>query len=241
MRLVAWNCNMALHRKVDALLALRPDIAVVSEAPSRLDCVRNAETVFNPSRCGSATTPQRAWPCWRSLVGGWRWRMATALAFATSRRPQCTGPRLSNCCGLGSECKRRDYAEAPAGPLRLALNRYRQFPTDGPSVVAGDWNSNSDLTRPGWRNNHMTKVRLLSEMGLASAYHHLRRKAHGQETIPTLYWRERREDGPHLPYRLRVLAVGMVGECDALRGRTVRRQVRQRPERPRANSLDLDL
>jgi len=38
MRLVAWNCNMALHRKVDALLALRPDIAVISECaePIRL-------------------------------------------------------------------------------------------------------------------------------------------------------------------------------------------------------------
>ena len=38
MRLVAWNCNMALHRKVDALMALRPDVAVISECatPDRL-------------------------------------------------------------------------------------------------------------------------------------------------------------------------------------------------------------
>jgi hypothetical protein len=38
MRLVAWNCNMALHRKADALLSLRPDIAVISECaePERL-------------------------------------------------------------------------------------------------------------------------------------------------------------------------------------------------------------
>ena len=31
MRLVAWNCNMALPRKWDALMALRPDVAVISE------------------------------------------------------------------------------------------------------------------------------------------------------------------------------------------------------------------
>jgi exodeoxyribonuclease III len=38
MRLVAWNCNTALRRKVDALLALRPDVAVISECaePIRL-------------------------------------------------------------------------------------------------------------------------------------------------------------------------------------------------------------
>ena len=38
MRLVAWNCNMALHRKFDALRRLEPDIAVIAEcaAPERL-------------------------------------------------------------------------------------------------------------------------------------------------------------------------------------------------------------
>jgi hypothetical protein len=38
VRVVAWNCNMALDRKVDALLALQPDIAIVCECaePERL-------------------------------------------------------------------------------------------------------------------------------------------------------------------------------------------------------------
>ena len=38
MRIVAWNCNMALDRKARGLLALKPDIAVISECaePARL-------------------------------------------------------------------------------------------------------------------------------------------------------------------------------------------------------------
>ena len=38
MRLVAWNCNMALHRKRAALHTLKPDVAVLSEcaSPERL-------------------------------------------------------------------------------------------------------------------------------------------------------------------------------------------------------------
>src|SRR5215469_8057687 len=36
MRLFAWNCNMALHRKIDALLALRPDVAIISECAKPL-------------------------------------------------------------------------------------------------------------------------------------------------------------------------------------------------------------
>jgi hypothetical protein len=31
MRIVAWNCNMALDRKVDTLLGLAPDIAIIGE------------------------------------------------------------------------------------------------------------------------------------------------------------------------------------------------------------------
>jgi hypothetical protein len=31
MRIVAWNCNMAFDRKVEDLLALRLDVAVISE------------------------------------------------------------------------------------------------------------------------------------------------------------------------------------------------------------------
>src|SRR6185295_1321402 len=38
VRLVTWNCCMALHRKLDALLRLRPDIAIICECaePQRL-------------------------------------------------------------------------------------------------------------------------------------------------------------------------------------------------------------
>ena len=31
MRLATWNCNMALHRKFDAMLRLAPDIAIICE------------------------------------------------------------------------------------------------------------------------------------------------------------------------------------------------------------------
>src|ERR1700730_12123881 len=41
MRLVTWNYSMALHRKFDAMLRLRPDIAVICECaePKRLQAL----------------------------------------------------------------------------------------------------------------------------------------------------------------------------------------------------------
>ena len=89
------------------------------------------------------------------------------------------------------------------GPLRRALSRYKGFLGERPAVVAGDLNSNTIWDKPGWRINHSTKVRILEEsFGLVSAYHAVRGEAHGAESEPTLYWRDRTKDGPtyHIDY-----------------------------------------
>jgi exodeoxyribonuclease-3 len=89
------------------------------------------------------------------------------------------------------------------GPLRRGLTRYKSFLGERPAVIAGDLNSNTIWDKPGWRINHSTKVRILEEsFGLVSAYHAIRSEAHGQESEPTLYWRDRTKDGPtyHIDY-----------------------------------------
>ena len=88
------------------------------------------------------------------------------------------------------------------GPLRRALSRYRGFLDEEPVVLAGDFNSNAIWDKPGWRINHMTMVEILRKRGLVSAYHATRGEVHGQESEPTIYWRDRRRDGPtyHIDY-----------------------------------------
>ena len=41
MRVITWNCNMAFRKKVDAILALKPDILVVQE------CEHPDKLIFN--------------------------------------------------------------------------------------------------------------------------------------------------------------------------------------------------
>ena len=89
------------------------------------------------------------------------------------------------------------------GPLRRGLSRYKSFLGERPAMIAGDLNNNTIWDKPGWRINHSTKVRILEEsFGLVSAYHAVRGEAHGQESEPTLYWRDRKKDGPtyHIDY-----------------------------------------
>ncbi len=206
MRLVAWNCNMALHRKLAALRALRPDVAVLPEcaSPQRL-----------AERLGAASLD-----CSMAWIGANRDKGLAVLGFngyrvrlveETYRRSlrfiapvRIEGPTPFNLLAVWaqnfSDGVRR---KRQPGPLRLALTRdYRDFLSQGPAVVAGDFNNNIFWDKPGYRANHAHAVALLERYGLVSAYHHARGEAQGAEAEPTHYWRDRRKDGPtyHIDY-----------------------------------------
>ncbi len=221
MRLVAWNCNMALHRKLAALRALAPDVAVLSEcaSPERL-----AERLG-----GAGLDCALAWiganrDKGLAVLGfnGYRVRLAADI-YRHSRRfiapVRVDGATPFNLLAVWAQ----NFSDGirrkrQPGPLRLALTRdYRAFLAEGPAIVAGDFNNNIFWDKPGYLINHAHTVSLLESYGLVSAYHAFHGEAQGAETIPTHYWRDRRKDGPtyHIDYvfasrawRIRAMSVG---------------------------------
>jgi exodeoxyribonuclease-3 len=221
MRIVTWNCNMALERKLDPLLALAPDIAVVCECaqPSRLR-----------ARAGPGWTGGE--PVW---VGQNPNKGLAVLTFNGYSARLCephhpslrhiapvriSGPVECNLLAVWAQNASGGVTRKhQLGPLRRALVKYRDFLSEPPVVLAGDLNNNAIWDRPGWRINHTTKVESLKRLGLVSAYHEIRGEAHGAESEPTLYWRNRTRDGPtyHIDYvflpvswiaRVKALSVG---------------------------------
>jgi exodeoxyribonuclease-3 len=206
MRLVAWNCNMALHRKLAALMALKPDIAVLSEcaSPERLiDRLGAGALDCEPVWIGANRDKGLA----VLAFNGYR----ACLAHAVYRKSlrliapvRVEGPTSFNLLAVWAQ----NFSDGirrkrQPGPLRLALTRdYPAFLGEGPAIVAGDFNNNVFWDRPGYRINHAHTVALLERYGLVSAYHHARGEAQGAETEPTLYWRDRVKDGPtyHIDY-----------------------------------------
>jgi len=204
MRLVAWNCAMAFHRKFEALLALRPDVAVIAECaePARL-----AERLDLSGLAGSLVwvgeNPNKG-----LAVFGFN---GHRVSLAPIHRPRLRflapvtveGAASFNLLAVwaqnfsGGIRRKRQH-----GPLRLGLLRYREFLASGPSVIAGDFNNNIIWDRPGWRMNHAHAVARLAAGGLVSAYHEIRGEAPGAELEVTHYWRDRRKDGPtyHIDY-----------------------------------------
>lgn len=204
MRLVAWNCAMALHRKAEALLALRPDIAVIAECaePARLRQRSGAEWIeADPVWVGDRPNKGLGVFCFN----GWR----ATLDAAHSPRLRHIAPvridgpaRLNLLAVWAQNFSGGVTRKGQIGPLRRALRRYDAFLRAAPSIVAGDFNNNRFWDKPGWRNNHMPAVAALARLGLVSVYHARTGEAQGEESAPTHYWRDRRKDGPtyHIDY-----------------------------------------
>jgi exodeoxyribonuclease-3 len=204
MRLVAWNCAMALHRKFAALRALKPDVAIIAECaePSRLaERLDLSSLSADPVWIGA--NPNKGLAVF--AFNGHR------IALAPGYRPRLRylapvqvdgAARFSLLAVWAQNASAGIRRKHQPGPLHLALTRYRDFLADGPSVIAGDFNNNVIWDKPGWRMNHATTLARLAAGGLVSAYHTHRGEAPGEETTPTHYWRDRRKDGPtyHIDY-----------------------------------------
>lgn len=194
MRIVAWNCNMALDKKLERLRDLQPDVAVVPESanPDRLaqrgvDGLTYEWIGENPNKGlgvigfnGSRLRPRKA----RDIP------FMLPLAVRTSERD----------FGLLAVWARHKIRPAEpdarhVGPVLRALDAYGVGMTKGDWIVAGDFNNHVRWDRPGKLNNHMNAVRTLRDLGLVSAYHAWYGVDHGDEPHVTHYWRDRTKDG----------------------------------------------
>ncbi len=195
---------MALHRKIDALLSLNPDIAVVSECaePERLR-ERIADHSVIDDFVWVGRNPNKGLAV--LTFNGYSARVMAAhdpgLEYVVP--VEIRGGVPFTLFGVWAQnLSGGNYRKDQPGPFRLALDRYHELLTAGPAVVAGDLNNNVIWDRPGWPINHADAVEILDKHGLASVYHSVTGEPQGRERTPTIYWRDRTKDGPtyHLDY-----------------------------------------
>ena len=204
MRLVAWNCSMALHKKFDALLSLQPDIAVISECAQPeilLDKLEEPHPHEKIIWIGSNHHKGLAVLAFNDYEISLREAYDPALRFIAP--VQVVGPTSFELLGVWAQnnndnIRRKDQP----GPLRNALDLYENMLVSNSAVVAGDFNNNIFWDRPGWPMNHADAVDVMKNLDLVSAYHEIHQEAQGAESIPTHYWRDRKVDGPtyHIDY-----------------------------------------
>lgn len=202
MKIVAWNCNMALHRKHERLLSLRPDVAVISEC-ANADVITKKAASFNPSS-SIWVGDNRNKGLGVFTFGSFNGTLSPIYQdhFPYIAPVLIEGPTLFNLLAVWACHAKKNSYEAKLGPLRRAINAYQEFIGGGSTIVAEDFNDNVQWDKPTKINNHSANVSELAALGLQSAYHSSRGIDQGSETEPTLYWRDRRNDGPryHIDY-----------------------------------------
>ena len=199
---------MALHRKLDPILNLNPDIVVLSEC-AKPEIVRQKCPIWN-----DYFQDDRAIP-W---IGSNKHKGVSVLAFndyqaklANCYDPklrfvapiEVSGPQAFNLLAIWAmHANDGIRKKGIAGPLRDSLDVYEGFLQAKPSIAAGDFNNNVFWDKPGYKMNFVDTVARFDALGMESAYHAYMEEAQGEESIPTHYWRDRKKDGPtyHIDY-----------------------------------------
>ncbi len=197
MRAVSWNCNGALRNKFPVLEKLEADICVVQECE-------------NP-----ATTNHVAYQAWASnslWVGDSRHRglgvfAKEGISLAVVDLPvdklelflPCRVAESINLLAVWTK-----EANSPTFKYIGQVWKWLQINADflkvEPSLVIGDFNSNTrwDVWDRWW--NHSDVVEQLKSLRLMSVYHHQSSEVQGQESQPTFYMQRKLTKPYHIDY-----------------------------------------
>ncbi len=181
MRLIAWNSNFnnkgrSFEEDATCLFAEGADLIVLSEST-------RPKTPQN-SQCG--------WTHWKAgkdlglgVVAGPGYQLtasplnASAPAIFSGYKVQ--GPVSFNL--LASWPVNEEGTPSYTRLLNSALDHFEGFLTEGPTIMAGDYNSSTKVKEQA--ATHPAFVARMAGLNLHSAYHHRTREQHGLETKHT--------------------------------------------------------
>ena len=140
MRFVTWNCCRGDRRsKLAALAKLTPDVAVVQE------CARPDASPDGGADVWFGNNPQQGVAVVAS--NGFEAEALSVTGSASACAARISGPMSFNLLAVWAQST-PTYARA----VLDALEEHRTFLLEGPSVVAGDFNTNTLLNRqPAYR------------------------------------------------------------------------------------------
>lgn len=182
---------MGLVRKLDALLSLRPDIAVLSE-------VASAEKLRLKTQQGHKLPI--VW------IGANTNKGLAVIAFTGSglvldssyrdtnryiAPVYVNGKKSFRLRAVWDHNDRKEGLNRRPGPLLRSLEDSAQFCAGNDFIIAGDFNNNPRWDRPNGPNNMKRIIEELTKRGLVSLYHHKTEETFGAESCGT-YWHYRR-------------------------------------------------
>jgi exonuclease III len=196
MKLVSWNCNMALGRKWPRLSQFKADIYVIQEC-SQSD-LNHIGSEFGLSDHWIGSNPHKG----LGLLVRKPFEVVdfqhTGLTWIGCAK--ISGPKDLTLYPVWTGIPKADRSLRYIRQIHLLLDRLATNPPVGNVVVVGDFNSNTIWDKEHGDRCHSKAVERLAGLGLRSAFHELTKIPQGAENkvAPTIYFRKNLD----LPYHI---------------------------------------
>lgn len=193
MRVVSWNCNLSLGRKLERILALDPDIAVIQECEQNLQVPHGYFYKWcghNPRKgLGVLTKNLESFvePIWQK-----EWTYFLPLTIPSMNL------KLLAIWAYNHRTSR--FGNGFVGNARSVIDDVQSWLSNGPSLMVGDFNNSVIWDKPKGNFNFADINNKLNELGLVSAYHYLTGFGLGSEKIATFYHTKNVERPFHIDY-----------------------------------------
>ena len=201
MRIITWNCNMAFRKKAEHILAFKPDILIVPECehPDKINLQSNLPLLSDVFWFGKNVHKGLGVFSFSDykfkLHKPHNRKLKTILPLQVSN-----SKHAFNLFAI--------WANNPDDPdgsyvtqIWKAVHYYdKLLKKRTPTILAGDFNSNTFFDKPRREGNHSTLVKKLEGWNIHSVYHLHYKQQQGKEKHPTWYLYRHRDKPYHLDY-----------------------------------------
>ncbi|MDQ0971245.1 exonuclease III [Neobacillus niacini] len=199
MKLVTWNAAMRFRDKIEAIFPYMADIIVIPEceAPEKWRNSSNLQALTqflwygdNINKGIGIATLNDSYHIELHSAYNREFRYIIPL--------KVTGKDDFILLAIWSQNTKPQF-NSYIGQIYLALKYYETL-LKKPCVIIGDWNSNKIFDHIKRVGTHSEVVELLKNEGIKSAYHMYFNEEHGEETIPTHFFRKAQSSPFHIDF-----------------------------------------
>ena len=214
MKIVTWNCNGALRRKLDCLDKLDADLYVIQECENPNESTKQFKE-WASSYLWAGSNKNKGIGVFSKkgvLIERLNWHRKFKLSGAPTGSKSATWHtedlkeflsfRVNdNFNAVATWTKQsRGGTFGYAGQLWKYLQSHGKDIKAGECILLGDLNSNIRWDRPDRWWNHSDNVQILDSLGLQSIYHRQMGVEQGAEIDPTFYLYRHRDKAYHIDY-----------------------------------------